>query len=348
MAPLHLSHFPNLLGLDDDASNRAIYRTSMSPRAKLLEVFLSVLHLDGHEIGPVGRAHLDMARQRAELYRGVADRIRAAIPAAVALKGAAIAQLYPSGVQRSSVDLDVYLPTPDLVWQAAVQVSRHEPIREANVSVRRTPNGHDLFVGLTWDCPLSIVDPVYRVELSTLPFLGDGDAVPARAGLPTDPTLRQLLLVAEEQFQRPVIGRDIVDAAILLSDLTDPAGATAAHEIARWRLAPEVRDLCVAVDRLGLCDSGTARILAQQLASGAETEITSRQGTYGAQPVVEYGLALDTTPVAPTHLQDHEFGTVLYSPLGTYLLVNAIDVDPETYLAACTAVGVQPDMEAFS
>lgn len=346
MRSLRVSDFPPILGLDAETSIRAIYRETMAPRAKLLEVFLSVLRREGREIGPVGRAHLELADLRAMLYEQTARRLKSAFPDAVPLKGAGIAGRYPNGIVRGSVDLDFYMPTPQQVWQAATLVSSMAPIGEANVSIRRSSAGYDLFVGLTWDCVQSALDPIYRVEISTLPFLGDRRAVPARSGVPKTPAIRDLMLVAEEQFQRPTIGRDVVDAAVLLDGL---GGAGPATDLAtRWRLAPELRDLCLAVDRFGLCESGMATKLSHSLASPAAEETKLRLTTDEPQPALEYGLALG--PDSNTddgELIEYDFGTVLRSPIGMYLLVDSLEVDPMVYLDACTALGIEPNLEAL-
>lgn len=346
MRSLRVSDFPRLLGLDPEAGIRAIYRESMSPRAKLLECFLSVLEAETGQIGPVGRAHLRMAQQRAALYEMTAARIATSISDASALKGASISARYPTGLCRSFVDLDYFVASPDEVWTGAALVAAISPVTETNVSIMRTPAGDDLFIGQSWRSSDSVLEPVYRVEFSTLPFLGDAKTVPPRRGVPEDAVIRDLLLVAEEQFQRPVIGRDLIDTAVLLASLDDAAAAADAGSA--WRLAPELRRLCEAVAELDLDPSGRAAAMVAGLIGPAADEEARRASEPSEQAPILYGLPLGVDPdAAVTELQEHPCGMILRSPLGAFLMVSDAEVDPETYVAACAVVGVEPDANAL-
>lgn len=337
MPTLRLADMPGLLGLPPDASPRQMYRESMAPRAKLLEPLLSVIEAEGGHLGALGEAHLAAARHRATQYDAVAAAVTARVPGATVLKGTRIAAEYPAHICRGCIDLDLFLDTPPAVWQAAEIVAGLVPDAEVNVSLRRRDGDYDLFVGFAWPSPLSAVEAPYRVELSTMPLLGEGERVPARRHLPDDARVAQLVLIAEEQLQRPIIGRDVVDVAMIVAGLPDVETDALAAELARWRLAPELAALFAAAAGHGLGPIKLFRALERSLQPWIAEE-RARRATPVAEPAVEYGLPLtgDTTGAVTFH--EHPFGTVLTCPVGTYLLVTTPEVDEEVYEMACAVV----------
>lgn len=339
MLNLRLAHFPGLLGVDEDAPVRAMYRSSMDPRAKLLEPFLSVLRAEGHEIGDVGRSYLAMNARRLSAYQDIGARITREVPTAVPLKGPGIVAHYPEWLSRGCVDLDVYVPDVADAWRAAQSLAAYEPVSEISVSVRRHSDGYDLFLGLSWDSPAAAFDARYRVEVTTLPLLGDGRTVPSRRGVPPDPLSVQLVLVAEEQFQRPIIGRDVLDYAVLLLAGRDSDPVDQAERLADWRLASEGAALLAAVDRHGLLDDGRPRALLRALQPWMEKEAAQRRQPV-TEPVVEYGLPVSADVTAdPPRFDEYPFGTIALCPFGAYLLVTSPEVEEDTYDLARGAVG---------
>lgn len=342
MLNLRLPQLRGLLGVDEDTSFRAMYRRSMDPKAKLLEPFLSVLLAEGYEIGDVGRGQLEMNERRLSAYRGLAAAIVERVPTAVVVKGPGIADHYPRWLARGCVDLDLYVPDPADIWRAARLVAAAEPVDEVTVSVRRRPDGYDLFLGLSWDSPAAKFDARYLVEFATVQLVGDGGTVPSRPGVPADPRLRQLVLVAEEQFQRAVVGRDPLDAAVLLSVAGSDDPADWARQVADWRVAPEVAALLAGVDRHGLLDGAGHGALLRALRPWAEREEPRRREPV-TEPAIEHGLLLSTDVTADSaRFDEYRFGAVLVCPFGTYLLVTEVEVPVERYQLACAAIGVEP------
>jgi hypothetical protein len=198
---------------------------------------------------------------------------------------------------------------------------------------------YDLFLGLSWESPAAAFDAPYRVELTTLPLLGDGRTVPSRRGVPPDPLSVQLVLVAEEQFQRPIISRDVLDYAVLLSAGRDSDPVEQAERVADWRLAPEAGALLAAIDRHGLLDDGRHRALLRALRPWMEREAGRRRQPV-TEPVIEYGLPVSADVTAdPPRFDEHPFGTIVLCPFGAYLLVTSPEVEEDIYDLACTAVG---------
>ncbi|MFC0039938.1 hypothetical protein [Actinomadura rayongensis] len=350
---LDLDLLARLLGLPEGTGLRRMFVTALDPGAKLAEPVLSVARAAGTDIGEIGAAWLALTTRRKDFYARVLAELTERCPGLTVLKGPAIDAFYPDDVIRGRVDLDVCAPDVPSLWDLAGHVRRRaadlgpglEP-KEANVSVLTRGAERAVFAGLSWTSPHTALDSVYRVELSTLPFLGDRAAVPPRPGLPASGWTLQLLLVAEEQFQRAVGARDVLDVLMILDAAGAPPDDAWIAATTAARLAPEVAALlAAAADAVdGRAGAGHLRAaalaMAARLAPHADRERRRREGVRdpGEHGTLEYGVPLDDRPADGERLDRHDFGSILRGPLGSHLLVSDLEVPHETYERALAAV----------
>jgi hypothetical protein len=327
MGTVTVEHLARLLDLPADASLRSLYREALDPRAKLVEPLLSLAASQGYDIGVLGQAHLAAAKLRQDRYGQLLSELRQCA-AVLPLKGLDIAARYPVPLVRGCVDLDLYVPSAGEVWQVVRWVLRHCPVRATDVSLL----GEHVFVGMSWPSPVSALDAVYRVEVSTAPFVGDLRTVPVRAGTPADTLARNLLLLAEEQFQRGIGARDVLDCHLLLAGADRAATERVGAAATEFRLLPELTALLARTQaaRLGGADF-LARWI-EDLAPTTAAERAERRRAPAQQAGLEYGLLLDPEATAEQSMIV-ELGPDrgLLCPTGGYLLVRDHEVDEDRY-----------------
>ena len=222
-----VAEIADLLGVRS-AISRAGLRTSLMPQHKLAETLVSTAQASGHPIGATGRGLLESYEHRVEYYRRITDDSGVA---AVVLKGLSILDSYPAGIARGMVDLDLHCRDAGCFWNCAVQVHTSvggEPL------LALWQVGDVTHYVVAFERPVDGFEAPYRVEISTNAFPGDFATTPSRvlsgelANLPGP--AHNLLLIAEEQFQRGIIGRDLVDCVYLMQD---EALRSATGELAR-------------------------------------------------------------------------------------------------------------------
>jgi hypothetical protein len=332
--------FARLLELPPGAGLRRMYAAALAPGVKLVEPVLSAAQHEGANLGAVGQAQLDMATDRLATYGRIITELRADGAEVVPLKGPQIASLYPAGLLRGCVDLDLFVSGPAQAWSLARRVADEYPCTEKNVSVLRDGDRYDVFIGLSWPSPRSALDAIYRVEFTTLPFFGDRRAVPPRPGLPATGALLQLLLVAEEQFQRDLGARDVLDALVLFDQADLDLDGDWAAQVESARLAPELKVLADAAaaavadapEAVGL--HRRAAQVAASLVQAADREAGRRSalGTaLGQWGELCLGLDLDGGATADVTFTELGSGTLLRCPLGSYLLWPELEVPEEAF-----------------
>ncbi|MFH9089301.1 hypothetical protein [Streptomyces sp. NPDC017673] len=327
-----------VLGVAEDIRLGLVLERAGRREHRLGGTVCSLAAVEGARLGRLGEALLAAEHARRAEYGRLADLARGCGRAEV-LKGAALERLYPEGVLRSSRDVDLLMPDEDAMWRAVAAVAASRPVDEARVSMIESPGRRDWAVALNWPSPESDLDHPYAVEFFTAAFVGDHATVPLRPGRPDDPLLAGLLLIAEELFQQPPRGRDLVDTALLLAAVPE-AERGALHRAARdWSLAPELHQLAERVCDIPLLSTPAARWAADALVDEAERERARRaaeaSASGGGGTKVRYGLFLgEALRAFPARVEESPGLTVLRCPVGGFLLVDDVLVPQELADAA--------------
>lgn len=238
------------LGLDELAAlldvqrpaSRAGLRTALDPRHKLAEVLVSVARAEGAPVGALGAAILESQHARSTAYAEALDRLPGP---ALPLKGPAISRMYPAGIVRGCVDLDVLCESEEHFWDCVAAIAPHA-VAPPELASWDGSNGKEFVAAFTLGPGQSAFEAAYRVELTTCALPGDFESVPSRslssATLAAHPAAANLALLGEEQFQRPVAGRDVVDALVLVQHAR-LHGEPVVDVVSDAGLAPQVAEL---------------------------------------------------------------------------------------------------------
>lgn len=346
---LHLPLLYRLLDVDPEEPVRRLVQKARVSRSMLAALVLSVAERDGHRLGTGAADEVRRARGRADEYQRLAAELDE--PGVRSVKGLGIARHYPAGLVRPSVDLDLIVPDEDQLWRLAARLRASRDVQEITVTVLRYAGARHLAVGFKWPSEDPLLDPDHCVELGTLAYEGDLDAVPPRPGFPEEQALTDLLALAEERFQRPFDVKDMLDLAVLVGGGNVDLSA-AVHTATEFRLAPELREACLLAaaqladptfDRLAEMLSAPATRERQRRQPGVVGETLRRQvrellGADSAPgaPMLG-GLPLPSTtadPPAKATYRGIAGGVVLSCPLGDFLLTNQQLVSEELYDSA--------------
>ncbi|MGW3957411.1 hypothetical protein ACWEKM_42515 [Streptomyces sp. NPDC004752] len=331
-----------------------LLRNARTARGHLPPLVLSVARGEGAEMGPGSLAELDRMERRAALYRAIARDLTGS-PGTRVLKGPSLAARYTRGVLRPLGDLDVVVPDEPSLWRAAAQVLADRPVTRIDLTVLHAAGTRHTAVALCWPSEDPMIDPELKVEISTFAYPGDSEDVPLRAGTPPEQVLADLLALAEERFQRPFTVKDVLDVAMVLTSPDLPPLANVVDATDRFRLTPELLELCRAVQAVESLAHTVPDALIGALERTAPAEHRRRaQPRPPATPagtvrerldagLPAHGLLLRRadTPEAGTRavVEDFSAGTLLRTPIGDFLLVDGEIVDPDLYEAALAAVG---------
>ncbi|MGW1892189.1 hypothetical protein ACWCP6_18300 [Streptomyces sp. NPDC002004] len=355
-----------LLGIERHWEPIVLLRNARAVRGHLPPLVLSVAQLSGAAMGPGSLAELDRMRRRAATYEAIADELTL-IPGTRVLKGPSLAARYPRGVLRPLGDLDVVVPDETRLWQAASRVLAARPVDGIDITVLHAAGRRHTALALRWPSEDPMLDPELKVEIATFAYPGQPDTVPLRAETPPEQFHTDLLALAEERFQRPFTAKDMLDLAVVLTSPDLPPCADIARAADRFRLAPELLELCEAASGIRALAPAVPQELTRALRDlvPAEQERRSagdpdgrasgdrpgaapqdRPGTIRerlAAGLPVHGMLLEKAerPRPGTEAVTEEFsaGTLLRTPVGVFLLVDGEIVDPDLYEAALTAVG---------
>ncbi|MEU7411979.1 hypothetical protein AB0B40_22080 [Streptomyces sp. NPDC042638] len=329
---LSLRTVREVMGVDPDIRLGLVLERAGRRDQRLGGTVCSLAAAEGHRMGALGTALLDAERARRDEHERIIDLVGRTGRADV-LKGAALQRYYPPGVLRTSRDVDLLVPDEGELWAAVAAVARERPVDEARVSMLDSGGRRHWAVALNWPSPESDLDYVYAAEFLSAPFVGNSTTVPLRAEWPANRTVAHLLLIAEELFQQPLRGRDVVDAAVLVDAMTEQ-DVTDLHQAAgHWMLAPEVQEALARVNAVSGLATETSRVLARDLSAAAERERARRAAGGpgdGTATAVHYGFSLGPALSSPTVVveQDAEL-TVVRCPVGGYLMVDTLSVPYE-------------------
>ncbi|MFI0960769.1 hypothetical protein ACH4S8_05050 [Streptomyces sp. NPDC021080] len=333
---LSLRTVREVMGVAPDIRLGLVLERAARRDQRLTGAVCSLAAAEGHRLGRLGEALLDVERARREEHDRIIALVRGAGRAEV-LKGAALQRYYPPGVLRTSRDVDLLMPDEAELWAAVAALARVRPVDEARVSMIVSGGRRHWAVALNWPSPESDLDHVYAAEFLTAPFYGNSTTVPLRTELPADRTVAHLLLIAEELFQQPLRGRDVVDVAVLVDALSEQDLTDLRQAAGRWLLAPEVHEAVERVNAVPGLAGDASRRLAEELAHAAERERARRTtaGLAADTPVTYYGLPLGPALSAPGVVveQDAEM-TVVRCPVGGFLMVDTLSVPAELAEAA--------------
>ncbi|MDX6764687.1 hypothetical protein SIN09_36235, partial [Streptomyces sp. F8] len=208
----------------------------------LPHLVLSVLERDGVRMGGPARAELARARARADRYARLAAGL-ARSTGVRAIGGLPLAGYYPAGLLRPLEALDLVAPDEAALWQAVIRLVTDHPVEHIGVALLGE-RPHHTAVTLHWPAQDPLVDPWYRVRLSTAALPGDGRSVPVRPYLVADDHVECLIALAESRLGEPALP----PGPLTLLDVAGLTGrpfeaAEAAAVLGAYRLAPEAAAL---------------------------------------------------------------------------------------------------------
>jgi hypothetical protein len=228
------------VNVDSDERFLAAARTTSH---KLAATMLGVLARE-RELKNEESNELALYRRRFAFYQQLAEDLRLMVPGIQVIKGLNIARYYPSGLVRSSADLDLHC-TPDQIWRIGSILSDkgwkltaftlfHGVSRVEIVVVYQKPGDTEF-------------EDSYEIEFKTVRF--DGDSEPETVGQPT--VIDTLVALLVERTEQPFRARDYLDIALLLHQLSPddiPALRMALNSTERW---PEWHEAGTQLARLG-------------------------------------------------------------------------------------------------
>ncbi|MFE9462496.1 hypothetical protein ACFYNW_02225 [Streptomyces virginiae] len=309
----------------------------------LPHLVLSALAGDGVRMGEAARAELGRARDRVARYARLAAGL-ARSTGVHAIRGLPLAGYYPAGLLRPLDTLDLVAPDEAALWQAVIRLATDHPVEHIDVSLFGE-RPHHTAVTLHWPAEDPLVDPWYRVHVSTAALPGDGRGVPVRPFLVADAHVECLIALGESRLGGP----GLPPGALTLLDVAALTGrpfeaAETAAVVAAYRLAPEVAALLDhAAEHVPLGPLAAVRAaLAPELAA----EHRRRGGVPAARRVpARHGALLRRTAIrhswGEARLLGHTPDTsLLLTPVADYLLAPAADAvaDPATRTAALDAL----------
>ncbi|MEJ8641427.1 hypothetical protein WKI68_07910 [Streptomyces sp. MS1.HAVA.3] len=169
----------------------------------LPHLVLSALVRDGVRMGEPARAELRRAHDRVAHYARLAADL-ACSTGVRAIRGLPLAGCYPDGLLRPLDTLDLVAPDEAALWQAVIRLVTDHPVEHIDVSLLGE-RPHHTAVTVHWPAADPLVDPWYRVHLTTAALPGDGSAVPVRPYLVADEHVECLIALAESHLHRPAL-----------------------------------------------------------------------------------------------------------------------------------------------
>ncbi|MFD9518828.1 hypothetical protein [Streptomyces sp. NPDC059979] len=306
----------------------------------LPHLVLSALVRDGVRMGEPARAELRRAHDRVAHYARLAADL-ACSTGVRAIRGLPLAGYYPDGLLRPLDALDLVAPDEAALWQAVIRLVTEHPVEHIDVSLLGE-RPHHTAVTVHWPAEDPLVDPWYRVHLTTAALPGDGSAVPVRPYLVADEHVECLIALAESRLHRPAQPPGPVtlfDIACLARRPFEPAETAAV--LAAYRLAPEAATLLdhaaghLPLGPLAAVRAALAPELAPEHRRRTETAATrrfpTRHGTLLRRTVIRHAWdeARLHTPAPDTPL--------LLTPVADYLLTRT-PATPTTRTAALQAL----------
>ncbi|MFE5220328.1 MULTISPECIES: hypothetical protein [unclassified Streptomyces] len=356
-----LALFRRLLDLHEDATPYEV----VTAAGRVSQAYRALVMTAAAREGVVGSGSADELRRRAErtaFYARVQDRCAAL--GARPLKGLSLAAWYPDDLPRPMNDLDLVVPDTATLWRVVGALVAEYAPQEMDLAVLDGEARH-LAVALSWPGADPLLDYETRVEILTCALTGDEGAVPRRPVLPEDPLAAALLAVAEERFQRPFNGKDVVDVMMALAPgrpLDLPLLARAADA---YHLAPELAELLeLYAGAVQVPGPGSARDpgrlpsgfhpLLATLGEASVRELRRREDWRGERGTatapgagaLRHGMRLTPLESVPrphrraeaAGLHPFDGGSLLLTPVADFLLVTGAVVDPALYDAAKSAL----------
>ncbi|MER5356477.1 hypothetical protein ABT093_39930 [Kitasatospora sp. NPDC002551] len=312
----------NLLDVDPaDGPAELLHRARGSRH--LPHLVLSALARDDVRMGEPARAELRRARTRADHYARLAHDL-ARSTGVRAIHGIPLAGYYPADLLRPQASLDLVAPGEAALWQAVVRLVTDHPVETVDVTLLGD-RPHHTAVTVRWPAEDPLLDPWYRVHLTTAALPGDRATVPVRPYLVADDHVECLIALAEDRLHHPAEELDpltLLDLSCLTHQPYEPAETAAV--LAAYRLAPEAAALLdLAAPRLPLGALAAVRTaLAPELAperrrraeAATGPRLPRRKGTLLRRTVIRH--TWDEARLLP----GPDRGTLLLTPVADYLL----------------------------
>ncbi|MEV6974206.1 hypothetical protein [Kitasatospora sp. NPDC093806] len=293
----------------------------------LPHLVLSALADDQVRMGEPARAELRRARARADHYTRLAREL-ARSTGVRAIRGLPLAGYYPDGLLRPQDSLDLVAPDEAALWQAVVRLVTDHPVEAIDVTLLGD-RPHHTAVTVRWPAEDPLLDPWFRVHLTTAALPGDGATVPVRPYLVADDHVECLIALAESHLlapgapEAPCDPLALLDLAALADQPFEPAETAAV--LAAYRLAPEAAALLdLAAPRLPL---GTLAAVRTALTPELAPEHRRRTEAATAPRLpVRHGTLLRRTVLRHTwdeaRLLPTADAVLLLTPVADYLLAT--------------------------
>lgn len=237
-----------------DAPPWYVLQQAGEPRFKLSDTLASAWRAEGVELAPEVHARLDAIADRQARYRAVLDEL-APVEGFAYHKGWRIGQLLPQGWVRPSNDVDVQVAGVDAAMRAWRVLHGLGFAELLFCTVARRDGEADVAFGLQREQPFPHCRRGDAVEISTCLLTGHGVRAPARhmpPGADVSPLVETALAIADEQLQRDLSAKDVLDGVVVLRAMGPDERTqlgTAARALGRER---QVAGLLDAVAATGL------------------------------------------------------------------------------------------------
>ncbi|NKI44159.1 nucleotidyltransferase family protein [Streptomyces physcomitrii] len=232
----------------------AVFR--YASRHKLRIVLASALLTEGYPLTPGLAYEVSFWREQEQRYGGLVGELTRAVPELRRMKGPEIGRLYPPGWLRDSTDVDLVARTPRQVWEAAGHL-RDQGWQPDSLAFQGTERGVDVALNMVRPSHDELLLDHQAVELVSMETTGR----PWRVRPVSDPPgvrrtgpARQLLALLEEGFERDWRARDLLDASLLLVEITEEGVPALAREVDALGLGRQWHTLTRRLRGYGLVD----------------------------------------------------------------------------------------------
>lgn len=174
---------------------------------------------EGVTLSPPVAYEVEIFRRRFEGHRKLFAEMKGRVESLEVVKGNEIGDLYPEGWVRGGKDMDLRAPNQNDLWKAAA-VLQEKGWTCSTIFVQRVEGTDNVIAVMKGDS----LDPMFMrpevVEIGCMAFMGNffglRPALAASIDPATPKTALHLLGVLEQRLERKLVGRDVMDAVVLL------------------------------------------------------------------------------------------------------------------------------------
>lgn len=248
-----LEHVLKELAEPIDSSPRALLEIAEDHEMRPL--LASAWQEEGIEISPPLAYEVDLYRARFDNHRKLFSELSSEVDNLEVVKGYQIADLYPEGWVRGGKDMDIHAGDQHAVWKAA-QFLLDRGWKVSNLYVQRVQDTDNVIVTLKAES----LDPMFMrseiIEVGALAFTGNyfslRPMLTGSFGVGIPQRVLDMVGVLEQRLERRLIARDVVDAVVLLREMSGEDLKKLWEAVDRLELWKEWRQLVFVLDYLEL------------------------------------------------------------------------------------------------